>query len=37
LLAAIGPQLESHTTVLVKGSRSAAMEQVVRGLSERGS
>ena len=33
---AIEPQLESHTTVLVKGSRSAAMEQVANGLSEKG-
>lgn len=36
LITAIEPQLESHTTVLIKGSRSAAMEQVVSGLSEKG-
>ncbi|MEH6469761.1 MAG: UDP-N-acetylmuramoyl-tripeptide--D-alanyl-D-alanine ligase [Halopseudomonas sp.] len=36
LLAALEPKLDANTSVLVKGSRSAAMEQVVSGLMNKG-
>ena len=36
LLAALLPTLDANTSVLIKGSRSAAMEQVVSGLINKG-
>ncbi len=36
LLAAMVPALDAETVVLIKGSRSAAMEQVVTGLTNKG-